>query len=414
MGQQDFQTRSVGRRTSGENPGIRIIPPDAGQHLLPIAQLAADVFTGGNHVDQFCQNYIGNSHYDWETSRVILDGEKMIHHWGVWGYLMQVESLQLKVAGIGAVATHEAYRKHGWMHQAAQASFDAMRQNGYDLSILRGRHYAKMGYARAWNYVTYRMKLDELPGQALCKPYQPLDAGRVGEMDALYNRTHAGFTGTAIRPTYRNRYLDDIGVYAWFDDQGKLEGYIRALPDEDNPKILQCLEAAGDPQQGLAVLGDVFKKGEYESLACFTLPHAHPILRLLRKGACIVEDRYFDVSGWRVRMVNLNSALHKLTPLLEKRLAQSWFADWQGSLLLDGGEQRATLQIEQGRVAITGDGAAGHILRGGANLARFLIGSDDPDELIHQADMACSGLALPLARVLFPNLHPMMSHWDEY
>ena len=60
-------------------------------HLLPIAQLAADAFTGGKYVDQFCQNYIGNSHYDWNTSRVILDGEKLIHHWGVWGYQMRVE-----------------------------------------------------------------------------------------------------------------------------------------------------------------------------------------------------------------------------------------------------------------------------------------------------------------------------------
>ena len=171
----------------------------------------------------------------------------------------------------------------------------------------------------------------------------------------LYNQTHADFTGTAIRPTYRNRHPDDIGVYAWFDEQGKLEGYIRALPAEDNPKILQCLEAAGDPQQGLAVLGDVFKNGDYESLAFFTLPHQHPMLQLLRKGACIVEDRYFDISGWRVRIVNLHSTLKKLIPLLENRLAQSQFAGWQGSLLLDAGEQKASLQIEQGKVEITSE-----------------------------------------------------------
>jgi hypothetical protein len=51
---------------------------------------------------------------------------------------------------------------------------------------------------------------------------------------------------------------------------------------------------------------------------------------------------------------------------------------------------------------------------GGANIARFLIGSDEPDEIIRQADMECSGIAASLVRVLFPNLSPMMSHWDEY
>lgn len=393
---------------------FQIIAPDADQHLLPVGQLTADVFSGGKYVEAFCQNYIGNSHYDWNVSRIVLDGEKIIHHWGVWGYLMWVETVQLRVAGIGAVATHPDYRKLGVMHQAAQSSFSAMENAGYDLSILRGRHYVKMGYARAWNYVTYRLKFAELPELEPEKPYQKLKPEQVSEMDAFYNQTHVHFTGTAIRPTFRNRHPDDIGTYAWFNTDGKMEGYIRALPDEDNPKIFLCLEAAGDPHQGLAVFRDLYKQGEYESANFFTLPHHHPIPQVLRRGACIVEDRYFDISGWRVRIVNLNSTLTKLTPLFEKRLAESVFAGWQGSLLLDAGEQKAILYIEQGKVEVKGEVTTEHILRGGADIARFLIGSDEPDEIIRQAGMTYSGQALQLARVLFPNLHPMMSHWDEY
>ncbi len=393
---------------------IRMISPDEHQHLRSMAQLGADVFTEGKYVDQFCDNYIGNSHYDWNVSRIVLEGDKLIHHWGVWGYQMRVESVQLKVAGIGAVATHPDYRKQGVMHRAANASFAAMLQDGYDLSILRGRHYVEMGYARAWNYVTYRLKLEELPNGGPAKPYQPLKPEQVLEMDALYNQTHASFTGTAIRPTYRKRHPEDIGVYAWFSETGDLEGYIRAFPAEDNPKVLTCHEAAGDPQQGRAVLRELFKSGEYESLAFFTLPHAHPMLQLLRKGACIVEDRYFDISGWRVRLVNLSSTLHKLVPLFKARLAQSHFSSWQGSLLLDAGNQQATLEIREGKVEIEPTSAAPNRLHGGAEFARLLIGSDEPEEIIQQAGMEASGLAIPLVRVLFPNLHPMLSHWDEY
>jgi hypothetical protein len=203
-------------------------------------------------------------------------------------------------------------------------------------------------------------------------------------------------------------------VYAWFDQDGKLEGYIRAFPAEDNPKVLICQEAAGDPRQGLAVLADLFKKGEYDSLAFFTLPHAHPMLQLLRRGACIVEDRYFDISGWRVRLVNLSSTLHKLTPLFEARLAGSQFADWQGSLLLDAGNQQATIAIDGGKVSIGSDRGTSHRLHGGADIARLLIGSDESEEIMQQAGMEARGLALPLVRVLFPNLRPMLSHWDEY
>lgn len=393
---------------------IYMVAPDEGQHLRPMAQLCADIFTEGKYVEQFAENYIGNSFYDWNVSRVILDGEKLVHHWGVWGYQMRLESIQLKVAGIGAVATHPEYRKQGWMHRAAHASFAAMQEAGYDLSILRGRHYVKMGYARAWNYVTYRLKPAEFPAVGDPRPYQPLQPEQVVEMDALYNRTHADFTGTAIRPTYYNRHPDDIGVYAWYDEGGKLAGYVRAFPAEENPKQLTCLEAAGDLQQGLAVMADLFKKGEYESLAFFTLPHQHPMLQLLRKGACIVEDRYFDISGWRVKLINLTSTLNKLIPLFERRLVQSQFAGWTTSLLLDAGEQKATLKIKDGKVVIGPASNTPNSLHGGADIARLLIGADEADEIIQQAGMEARGMALPLVRVLFPNLRPMMSHWDEY
>ena len=56
---------------------IRMISPQEHQHLRAMAQLAADAFTEGKYVDQFCDNYIGNSHYDWNVSRLLLDGEKM-------------------------------------------------------------------------------------------------------------------------------------------------------------------------------------------------------------------------------------------------------------------------------------------------------------------------------------------------
>jgi predicted N-acetyltransferase YhbS len=392
----------------------RLISPDESLHAQPMAHLCADVFSEGKYVDAYRDNYIGNSHYDWDVSRVVLDNEKMIHHWGVWGYQMRVESIQLKVAGIGAVVTHPDTRKQGLMHQAAQASFDAMPQAGYDLSILRGRHYVKMGYARAWNYVTYKLKIDELPEAGEPTPYRPLQPEQVTEMDALYNQTHAGFTGTAIRPTFRKRHLDDMGVYAWFAEDGMLVGYIRLFPAEGNPKQLTCLEAAGDPRQGLAVMADLFKKGEYESLAFFTLPHHHPMLQLLRKGACIIEDRYFDISGWRVKLINLTSSLHKLAPLFATRLAGSQFAGWTCSLLIDAGEQKATLKIKDGKVEVSPASSAANSLRGGAEFARLLIGSDAPEEVMRQAGMQANGLALPLVRVLFPNLRPMMSHWDEY
>ncbi|MBN1678905.1 MAG: GNAT family N-acetyltransferase [Anaerolineae bacterium] len=399
--------------TSPDNTSFRMGPADPDQHRMAIAQITADAFANGQYVEEISQQYIGNCHYDWNTTRLIWDGERLIHHWGVWGYPMRLGSIHLKVAGIGAVVTEEPYRKRGLMAMAATDSFDAMRKNGYDLSVLRGRHYVKFGYARAWNYVTYRLKPEEIPDRDIQQPYETLGPEHMDAINAVYNQDHQAFSGTAVRPTYRMLKAGDMGAYGWFDDAGQLAGYVRAMPTDDKT-TLQCLEAAGDPDQGLAVLAELFKKEPYETLTFFTMPHQHPMLQIIRRGACIVETRYFDQSGWRVRIVNLHSTLEKLRPMLETRLEQSRFANWQGELHLDAGEQNASLAIDNGSVTITQAPPGEHTLHGGANIARFLIGSDDPGEIIQQTGMVCTGQAAALTTILFPNCYPMMSHWDEY
>ena len=213
-------------------------------------------------------------------------------------------------------------------------------------------------------------------------------------MDSIYNETHQAFSGTAVRPTYRLKSAEEMSAYGWFDENGKLTGYLRAQPPEDEKENLQCLEAAGDPQQTLAVMSELFKQGEYKTMTFFTLPPQHPLLQLLRLRDCIVETRYFATSGWRVRIVNLQSTLEKIRPLLEARLEQSHLADWNGQLVLDAGEQKATLNIANGKIQVTETRSAEHCINGGAEIGRLLIGSDEPAEIIQQEKIICSGDAL--------------------
>jgi hypothetical protein len=393
---------------------FRVVPADPNLDLPAMAQLTARVFNCEQDVDQFKENYIGNSHYDWGTSRLIWDGDTLVHHWGVWGYKMRLESVELKVAGIGAVATLESCRKMGLMHYAAENSFNAMETADYDLSILRGRHYVEMGYARAWNYLNYFLKPEDIPILKTADPYQVLAPSRVTEMDALYNQEYALYSGTAIRPTFRNKHPVDMGVHAWFSPSGQLIGYVRALPSEYDPETLTCLEACGDPLQALAVVMELYKIGKFKKLTFFTLPYLHPLLQFLRRGEIIIEDHSFAISGWRVRIINLRRTLEKLTPLFEERLGGSKYFDWSGSLYIDGGEQKCTLVIERGLVKVSDPRPDENGILGGADIARLLIGSDEPEEIIRQGSMECQGQAIPLARVLFPNKYPMLSHWDEF
>jgi nucleoid DNA-binding protein len=65
----------------------------------------------------------------------------------------------------------------------------------------------------------------------------------------------------------------------------------------------------------------------------------------------------------------------------------------------------------KGRVTLR-DAAAPNILRGGADIARFLAGSDEPDEIIRQTGMTCTGLE-PAAS-LFGASKDQLGKFDDY
>lgn len=388
-------------------------PGDMNRDWRDVATVISNQYAGGQWIDEIGQKYLRECHYDWDVTRLVWDGDRLIHHWGVWGYPMRVGPITLKTAGIGAVVTLEDYRKRGVMHRAATESFEAMRTHDYDVTVLRGRHYAKFGYVRAWNYITTKVKPDELPAADDPPDTQPLGPAYMDAITALYNRDYASFAGTCVRPTYPMLEDGEMNAHGWFDGSDTLLGYVRAAPTQDG-KTLQCFEATGDPQIALAVLIDLFRQGEYEMLHLFTLPHAHPLLVFFRRGACMVEHQYFYHTGWQMRIVNFGSILNKLRPVFETRVQDSRFAGWTGSLHLDAGEHRATLVLDAGQVHVTDEMPGSNVLRGGPYIGRLLIGSDDPDEVIRQSQITCEGAALALGRVLFPNLHPIMAHWDEY
>ena len=288
-----------------------------------------------------------------------------------------------------------------------------MRESGYHLSILRGRHYARFGYARAWNYVTYRLKGDELQPEKKEVAYQKLGPEYMPQINSLYNQFHQEFNGTAVRPTYSMLDAEDMQAYGWMNAKGFLEGYVRAAGIEDGTE-LQCLEAAGDPTLAMSVLIDLVNGGGYDTLSFFTLPYDHPIPRQLRAGSVQVEERYFDHSGWQVKVINLSGILETIRPELEARLAESRFVGWQGALVLDDGSEKVTLEIDRSHVRIQDTSAEHNLLQVGAAIGRLLIGSDEPTEILRQTGAECSREVAGLTCVLFPCLHPILSQWDEF
>ena len=147
---------------------MSIIAPDRSTHANAILDLTSKVFSGWIDYFKFrdrWKNRICYGHYDWNCSRIgIIDGQ-IVTHFGVWDYEMRIGAARVRTGGIGVVATHADFRKKGLMVSTTKSSIEAMRDTGYDMTMLFGidDYYDRYGYVRAWSDESYIVRTEDLP-----------------------------------------------------------------------------------------------------------------------------------------------------------------------------------------------------------------------------------------------------------
>ena len=101
---------------------LLIRAPDPKKDRDAIVDLTAKIFERYFWWQDHCRNgYLDDSFYDWKASRVGFVGDRMVSHYGIWGYDCRIGSATIRMAGIGAVATHGEYRKQDFMYQTILA-----------------------------------------------------------------------------------------------------------------------------------------------------------------------------------------------------------------------------------------------------------------------------------------------------
>ncbi len=398
---------------------LQLRPPDPKTDREAIFDLIAKVFGRTSYyewIDHLRSGYFVASHYDADASTVGLIDGQIVTHWGVWDYRMRIGLETLRVAGVGAVATDGFRHGQGLMRRTIEAALDRMRKADYDLSVLYGisNFYHKFGYTQAWPRVYYIAEADRLGTDKLDARLRRGPVVQDRELDAMYNRTFAGLTGTAVRPTYAR--FDKLGpivpeTIRWLHPNGKVAGYVRIGVWEGR---LQCTEACGDVEQILRVLGREARRLGHKQIEFPDLHWQTPLaMELRRRGVKLTMD-YQASGGAMVRIMNLASTLESMRGEFQRRLADSPLADWSGTLDLHATDDRATLRIAKGTVQVAPASRSRHALRARDALGRLIIGSGDPEEILRTDDVRCSGDGRTLARVLFPNQHPMLSMLDHF
>jgi len=392
-----------------------VMAPDPKRHGAALVDLVAKTF--GRYFDfreRATKGYILNSHYDWTASRIGMVGEQIVSHFGVWDYQMRVGVARLRTGGIGTVSTHADYRKRGYMDITAKATIEAMREAGYDCSVLFGiwNFYHQFGYTRAWNETTYRCSRGELPKEAPSHKLRCFKMKPRADLAELYNRFYATATGTAVHPTFRQAQSGvSLTGYSWEHGNGKLAGYVSVRPDSGR---LVVDEAVGDTEEVLRTVAWVARKLGKDEIVFGQLPHESDIARVLRAGTCTVETRRVKCGGAMIRTVNLRQTLTKMAPEFERRLKGSRMAGYRGELALENQEESALLKIKGGHVEVVGPGRGKNVLKGGAGVAQLLLGTDDPRDVVEREKIAVCGDAADLLEVLFPNQYPTLHEEDRF
>jgi GNAT superfamily N-acetyltransferase len=398
-----------------------LVAPDRDKHHGELIDLVSKVFSTGRGYfafrDYCLAGYIDGSHYDWQAGRVgFIDGQ-MVTHFGIWDYRMRVGGASVRCGGVGLVATHADFRKRGLMDATARASMCAMRELGYDMSVLFGidNYYDRFGFVRAWGEDTYTVAVVDVEQGAAKGPLSRFVYENRPDIDKLCNRYNTRLTGTAVRPTYGRHYLKAYTGYLW-PRRGSAEGFVIVKRDGTT---LEVADHAGEPSAVLAALGRLAGKMSCSELRFIHLHRRSPLCKLIRMGNCRCQTQLRKCGRAMVAVVNLSGTLSKLAGEFSMRLKASRLADWRGQLLIDGRDQQAVLDIDRVRVNVMPSANIAsrqckNAIRGGNEIAQLLIGADEPEAIFESSGTKVSGAARELAGIILPAQDPMLGRWDGF
>ena len=177
---------------------------------------------------------------------------------------------------------------------------------------------------------------------------------------------------------------------------------------------MECVEAVGNAEKTLRVLGRIARRRGVSEVTFDSLHYESELARILRRRMCRMNVRYCNNGGAMIRTLNLAATLGKLTDEFAWRLKHSHLADWRGLLLIADAREKVTLRIDRSKVTVSQPGKTRHAIRGCDDIAQLLIGSDQPGEIIESGRMRLAGDAGELIEVMCPVRHPQLDVKDGF
>lgn len=396
---------------------VRVQPPSLEEHCSPLLDLLVRAFRDHPEVPPpvvWEEELRTNPDRAWKDSRIGVLRGRVLAHVGVKRFTMRVEGARLRVAGICDVATAPQLRRQGLMRKVLGDCLEGLESSGYDVALLFGipRAYDRFGFVPAAPEVSYLIRTQSAPDLPAVGRLRRFRRRFPDSLTHLFNRTRTRCTGSFVRPTRGGviRHACGQAGHAW-GPVNSPAGYVLTAVVDD---VLEVQDWAGGARDVLAAAVRLARLRKAAGIRFRALRSVHPLAGLLRLGDCQVTISHARSGGAMVRVVNLRSCLAKMDRVLTSRLRASRLRYAKGVLAMHNGGDVVHIHLRNGLADPGPALPTRHHLRAGDAVARFIIGSDEPDELLAAHGLRCGGMTREWVRILFPNRHPQFPIPDRF
>jgi predicted N-acetyltransferase YhbS len=231
--------------------------------------------------------------YRFRQTRIVEIDGRIVSHVRIFHRQMLVRGVALPVGGVGSVATHPDYRRHGFATALLQDAIERMEGAGYALSFLwtgLAPFYERLGW-RVVPQPIYTAKPEEAArlSTASTVSVRPLTSADLPAVARIYRRAAEGSTGAIVRTL---RYWRDH--MTWVDDdpegflvaerRGQVVAYVRSKAEVGNHLRLLEGEALPGAESALktlvAGLGRLVVRRRLTSVLGI-IPPGHPLSQVL-------------------------------------------------------------------------------------------------------------------------------------
>lgn len=322
---------------------------------------------------RYASQHYQDSSYELDQSRVCIVDGKIVSYVRISDRSMHIGEAIVKLGGIGMVVTSPEYRGRGYASALLRDAIAYMEAQNYDLSLLFTTiqpFYMPLGWA-SFPQTTFELELHDKKTFASSgwKSRQFDIESDSAQISQIYDEHNKGRTGTVLRSgeLWRDGYSQQVGMLPSLviERDGQIGAYANlAFPDDDqgidaylatyypNLREVGCRSANPDSLLALchAILEAAYERGVESISGRLTRHHPMTLLLSQESGSPLSFSIY---ERMMYRIISLESLFQKLIPKFETELTSSDMADGAGSFHFTVGDQDCTLNVNQGKVAVT-------------------------------------------------------------